>query len=663
MAFDDSPVVDESSKASEKSVLATRGYFSKDNGFISREESSDMGIDLEVELILDGKNASGAKFPIQVKSDQAITLVAHDGKDFISYPFKTSRLGYLCRRTPAYGVIVIYDDGSSIAYYDYVEDVVSRVTDQRNSDDWKKQESVNINIPVENILVNDSVKGIHEKFRLRFENHALMLQDQGSKYAIPTFFFSEQDKTLDLESPEKVVEFLLANGLALFNQKEYRILDGLLNRLPFQAITQSGKLCLLAVLTYSSVGRYVEAGFFIKRSRSFLSDFSPEEVCILDSERAHVDYILGNISAKEYLSKLNDSVLRSNGIILLNLRLRVLHLKLLVFRIDDEEFEQIFQEISDLMEVLDKQNIPDEFKYHYKANFASELLLLMTIVFTGTVGRFKIREFISPIPLEERLNAVKCLIPILKVSEQIFSECLNYAQKQEDAFLIASISYSKALSFFLFDLINVTWGKVEHIDKAQCKSTFDLAMYAYGYFSKNQMMDHAYNALGIAYDANRLHKYLFGESIQNVDEGGFIKVLRHLEQSMGIGEFVSQVDDMAMRKEAIDRTNPAEEIMRMSDSEIEKYASDYLRYMALPKERLTCLINDLKIQKEACKALEGTSFELQQNLSHARSRETLYRDPIIYILVCKKCGFRTIGRHNLDELLNERRLLHPHVCL
>jgi hypothetical protein len=68
MSFYDDPIVDDNSKRSEESVNAVISLFTRKNGFITRPDNTDYGVDLEAELILEGKGASSQKFPIQIKS-------------------------------------------------------------------------------------------------------------------------------------------------------------------------------------------------------------------------------------------------------------------------------------------------------------------------------------------------------------------------------------------------------------------------------------------------------------------------------------------------------------------------------------------------------------------------------------------------------------------
>lgn len=51
MGFNDNPIIDQYSRASEESVLKTRLFFSQKNNFIAIVRIPDKGVDLDVELI------------------------------------------------------------------------------------------------------------------------------------------------------------------------------------------------------------------------------------------------------------------------------------------------------------------------------------------------------------------------------------------------------------------------------------------------------------------------------------------------------------------------------------------------------------------------------------------------------------------------------------
>lgn len=74
MSFYDDPIVDDNSKRSEESVNAVKSLFTRKNGFISREESPDYGVDLDVELIFEEKGASSKSLRSKLRVRQKFQL-------------------------------------------------------------------------------------------------------------------------------------------------------------------------------------------------------------------------------------------------------------------------------------------------------------------------------------------------------------------------------------------------------------------------------------------------------------------------------------------------------------------------------------------------------------------------------------------------------------
>jgi Domain of unknown function (DUF4365) len=164
MAYGDTPKVDDNSIRSEESVFAVKKILSRRNGFISREESPDYGVDLDVELVNREKGATSQKFAVQIKSAKKIAYVQKEGTEYVVLPFKTSRLSYLCNRTPAYGIIALHEENSEAAYFDYVDAIVPRL-DEHNAD-WREQETVTIYI-AKQLLTDETALALHERMTTR----------------------------------------------------------------------------------------------------------------------------------------------------------------------------------------------------------------------------------------------------------------------------------------------------------------------------------------------------------------------------------------------------------------------------------------------------------------------------------------------------------------
>src|SRR5580698_3371164 len=106
MAFTDMPVIDRSAIYSERSEHRFKEFVNLDSGFQVRLEWPDKGCDFNLELVLHGHGASSQVFPVQLKSIQKPTLV--NDETYISFSLETSRLGYLMRRLPSMGIVVLY---------------------------------------------------------------------------------------------------------------------------------------------------------------------------------------------------------------------------------------------------------------------------------------------------------------------------------------------------------------------------------------------------------------------------------------------------------------------------------------------------------------------------------------------------------------------------
>jgi len=79
MAFHDCPIIDPHSLNSELSEIAVKNILNQSTGFIYRPDIPDKGCDFDLELIIEGVDATNRRFGIQIKSVETLPLLS-DGK-------------------------------------------------------------------------------------------------------------------------------------------------------------------------------------------------------------------------------------------------------------------------------------------------------------------------------------------------------------------------------------------------------------------------------------------------------------------------------------------------------------------------------------------------------------------------------------------------------
>jgi len=400
MAFSDRPIVDENSKASEESVLAAKGHFSRKNGFISREETPDYGCDLDVEIIMPDSSASSKKFPIQIKSGKNLKRVAIDGIPYISLSFLTSRLRYLCDRSPAYGLVILYDDNDKVCFYEYVEKIIDRLNDERGIEEWKKNTTVTIHLPEINVISGKSILSIHEAFLARFKAHDELLHAHGKEYDIPSFLSEEYDT----ENKLSPIELLQKYGLLMLDDYNIAPLYELLKSSSNQDILSSKELTLIACVVYSEMGMCIEAEYYFKRSQTQKWKFENWEKDILKFSRIKIDFLLGKRTTEDYYNDLKQLSDESTNIHnKLQLKINLFYYSVISQIRTNEIDESGEKDMIELFTTIDNSDLPVDKKWLLKIYQAENLNMYINTWMMKKISSFRISDALKEnIPQEER---------------------------------------------------------------------------------------------------------------------------------------------------------------------------------------------------------------------------------------------------------------------
>jgi|GEM_PF-1992904 len=299
MTYKQFPQVDRASMNSGRAENVLESFFSQVNGFISRKEAQDKGCDYDVELIIGNTDAYNWRFGIQLKSVENLNLI--DDGALISYPFKTSRLNYLLNRPVGNGLIVIFDDASGFAYYDYAQEIYKRLNAERGSELWHENETVNIHIPVVKQLNAESVKDIHQWFAQNFSKASFILRSQGPRYNFPVMPGPEEE--FDINNPDKVKDLLLKYGFSPMRAHDVAWLYDLIKSVPTTTIDQYPELLIMAAIVYGEVGaRYDSQSIIQKLKRRDL--ITEEHAHLIRLTELKNRFGLGEIDIKKFIDEL-----------------------------------------------------------------------------------------------------------------------------------------------------------------------------------------------------------------------------------------------------------------------------------------------------------------------------------------------------------------------
>lgn len=661
MTPSDLPIVDENSKSSEESVLAVKSFFSTRNGFISRVETPDYGCDLDVELILDDKNASSKKFPIQIKSSQKFNEIAIEGEIYLSKSFPVKSLKYLCERSPAYGLIILYDDRQKICYYDYVEKVVERLNTERgNDEEWSNKPSVNIHVPKDNVISTSSLQTIYNVFLSRFKAHTVLLQMHGKEYSIPSL--SKEETLMDERlSP---VQLLQKYGLVVLDEYNIKSLYQLLTASPSKEIISSKELTFIACVVYAEMGMCIEAEFYFKKAQQFKDDFDSQENEILTFSRIKVDYLLGKRTKEDFfndIKKLSKNSTNINNKLQLQINL---FYYAVIEQIDKSEYdESIEKEMLGLFETIDASGIPQNKKWLLKTYQAENLHMYISSWMLQKISRHRIRETLAEyIPIEESNSIWAKTNLLIHYVTSVVLGALQYAMDEKDE-LIQGHAYYALGRFVLikeFDFLLLHFKDTDPSLEENFKRAFIQSLEAHNLFIELSMIKDARIALINARDLHRLAKLYYNLDISS--EQGQEEIIadriKNYEAEMGIETPEQSIIDPAYDSYVKSRSfDSRTALQNMSDDDILRHSKIVLDSYRLPEDRLLNIIADFKSYKFFYSNCNADRYELLANLKHLLSQADKYKNPSSFIIRDKTTGIESLPNTDVKHLMENFGLL------
>jgi len=655
MAFNDLPVIDPSSRNSNTSEIALEGALRQDRGFISRKEIPDKGIDYEVELILDNDKGSSWKFPVQLKSVEKMRLVSN-GK-FVSYPFETSRLGLLMKRPPSMGIIALYSVESEVLYFDFVDKIYQRLMEDRESDDWKNNEKVNIRIPCKNVLDGNGAQHIHAVFLSRFEQAWKMQNAHGHKYNLPSAN-ATGTKSYDFTTVEGIKAVLNEYGLALLNNYDLSIVHQLISQIPYAEVCADNDLLKIAAVSYSETGYYAESQIFcnrLQRNRRNSTDVDQT----IEFVRLKNELGLGEISTDIFIEKAKKlKETTGNEQNKITLEINITFFALLNIKAFAGIPSYLLSEIRSIYKRIDESNIEPRSKNLLKVWNTENLSILVNTIQHEAFAELRIRESMGDLPIAvEQKQSVLFLASLLREFFSAIASLYKIASDSSDKLLSCYIIslhtrflISKEIEKYAFSVREGNDGE-EH--QVLLHNAINNSLTAYSTFLEQFQLKDAHSSLCNCLELLEISRNIYGLT-DEFNRDSWIQEKERLENALGL-----PIYNLAIPKliETVTENNArrSEGGMRIlkdfDDAQITGLANHVLHALKLPEERLVNIVNEMKAHRLFYSRCSDPNIEILQSLSDQTDGANLYRYPIKFVLRSKKSDLITHESYDMDELL------------
>lgn len=646
MGFDQAPEVDDNSKRSEESEIAARNWFKRSNGFIYRTENPDFGVDIDVELILNGTEASSWKFPVQLKSTSRLQVVTSQSEQFISLPFKVSRLGYLAKRLPAFGIILIYDEETKYGYFDYVDHIIKRLDDHPERVGWREQQTVNILLPIQ--IINDTTLSvIHQRMVERHERHQQLVAGHGSKFNIP-FLQTRNEKPaeFDLKDPGQIVLFLQKYGVFLFNEQEHEKLITLFQLLNHHIVNNSTFLLFLAGITYTRIGNVIEAEYYLRRLRSKQNELTLEQQGIVQFSEIRLEYLQGKTNYRAFVQRL------------INLQHTVegAENKLLV-RINTLHFELNDSAQNGNFEIRDKERIDALTEDIAASDLSEEQKHLLFVYQAENINAFALEAFLHlnsnyqlslhlkvDMPVEVRVGMARLSTDMMMKATSLARAAYQFAEKSEMYMLQASAAHNLG-KFYFQTRYYLMMQRVEDQPNSQGETiigfrrSYAYSIVAYNAFMKLHMQHNAHQAVSNAYELHYLCAGLYNVEIGTKTGAELLSIIRKLESENEFQPFESSAEFIL--KTLADNAAKKTGLGDLSDEAIQTLARDALRVYDLNLDRLPNVIAELNAIRMFDQQCKNPQVELLSSNNHLADKSVKYAQPPSFVLSHKQFKFQT----------------------
>ncbi|RYZ88664.1 MAG: DUF4365 domain-containing protein [Proteobacteria bacterium] len=649
MAFDDNPQVDLASIHDEKASLQLQLLFYRGAGFIARTQSKDMGCDFKVELI-ENSRATNWSFDIQLKSIEKPNFIS--GGQFLSFSIKTSRVGYLVRNAPIYGLLVIYDVGADVFYYDMVDKLYSRLMHERESETWKANDEVSVHVPCLNKLDKWALGAIHEKFLHRFMALRAMNADHGASYGLPNLKGGVAKSVIT--SVDDAVAELRKLGAVQLMESNLRRIYQLIKALPREKIVSDRELLLIVSLAYHQMGMVADSMFYIDRLRKRFD--------LKDGDSRMIDFItlknrmwLGDIDRQTFVECAKGLLPGSNIFEEMTLRLNILNYELVglhggFFKLENrlvKEFEALEIQISNVIGEAQRQ--------YLKTWNLENLSIIASHVRTESMLKKSVFEQykveMNKSLQEEHAQRNSMLFNML---HEGYRQVGKFALESNDFALLGSVTISSIRFWLNFEIDVIVFGDrgiSREKAKLELDERIDIAQGIFPILLEYRLFKQAYTLKCMTLELLMVSREWYGFA-DRYDLEKIREELSGLESDLELAPFVSGLPAFMERKKAEGTHGlpSMPSVAGLTDMQVSTYASYILETGLYPNGKLENLFHEMKTLMDFHQ--DGASERFELFFIKPADVSLTYAVPHQFYIRNRKTGLTSLAGLDLENMLD-----------
>ncbi len=653
MALSDHPKIDIAAKSENMSDQRLTQILSMSAGFICRPDIPDYGCDYLAELIFDDQNATNWRFAIQLKSVLNPQFI-QDGQ-ILSYAFETSRLGYLLRFVPNMGIIVVYDVNSDRLFYDYADKIYSRLLDERPTDGWKNNDTVNIHIPVTNVLSPEVAKQLHSVFIKRSEQATLMQRSHGVKYDLPSINLGT-DQKYDFNNIDDIKTILKKYGILQLSMYDLQFVLRLIESIPNPEIIADKELLLIAAIAYGECGKHTDSNFYIQKLQR-RNNVSEDEQQMIQFAKLKNDLALGLISSDEFIAVVasitgrigdpeNEICLEINITFFKLLKVKALH------TIPQSLIDSIDNVFSKIDQLKDKSNVRLLELWNLQ-NF----MLLISNIRQKQFSELQIRKSLGEeFTFQEKKDAIVTLMALQKQFmahldkiNKIANEEKNTLLKAYALMLHSMYVLSQEIDYISFELDH-SMRMPDHKDLF--RNHVHLSFQSYLKFNELSYYGEAHKCLCYTLELVEISRNYY-QYEDPIDLQECYRVKSEMEQAFDLSPYPMVIPSLLARKQnqETETNGSLKFLLLLDENEMENLAHLNIKALKLPKERFPNVLHEMRSYRMFYSRCTDDSLDVLRIRMPGDPENYEYSVPMTFVLKNKKTGIESVPSTDMDTLL------------